>query len=180
MRLFRRNEETLNEQLLREAGLDEPQPHVEVPAPGPSGIYVPRRRDWDISATAKVPGLAGSDVEFVTLPTLDIVVDEEQGDADLSPLAEAVERRLRPPYRARATRLSGDLWGVTASGIDVRTFSCDAGDEIDVVARDGAITVTVDGAPSDLRVPELEQYGDYAAHASRIDQDFWEVEAHPL
>ena len=181
MKLFRRNEETLNEQLLREAGLDEPShPQVEVPPPGPSSIYVPRGRAWDVSATATVPDLAGSEVEFVTLPSSDVIVDEEQGDADLTPLADAVERQLRPPYRARASRLSGDLWGVTANRIDVRRFSCEAGDEIEVVGRDGTTTVTLDGAPSDLRIPELEQDGDYFARASRIDEDFWEVEAHPL
>jgi hypothetical protein len=49
------------------------------------------------------------------------------------------------------------------------------------MSRDGDVTVTVDGRTSDLRIPELEQdYGDYAVHASRIDGDYWEAEAHPL
>jgi hypothetical protein len=80
-----------------------------------------------------------------------------------------------------ATRQNGDLWGIVASHLDVRQFSCDSGDQIDVVSREGDVTVTVDGEPSDLRIPELEQGGgDYAVHASRIDGDFWEAEAHPL
>jgi hypothetical protein len=179
MGLFRRNEETLNEQLLREAELD--QPHAQVPPPGPSSIYVPRVREWDVSATATAPGVEGSDVEFVSLPGGDLIVETEQGDADLSPLADAVEKQLKPPYRARGNRLSGDLWGVTADPIDVRQFTCDAGDEIEVVSRDGDVTVTVDGQPSDIRIPELAQdWADYAVHASRIDGDYWEAEAHPL
>ncbi len=178
MGFFRRKEETLNEQLLRDAGLDSPP--AEVPPPGPSSVYAPRARSWDVSATANAPGLEGSAVEFVTLPSGDIIVDEEQGDADLSALASAVEHQLKPPYRASATRLHGDLWGITADPADVRRFVCDAGDEIEVVCRDGRTTVEVDGRASDIRIPELEQNGDYALHAERLDGDFWEVEAHPL
>jgi hypothetical protein len=49
------------------------------------------------------------------------------------------------------------------------------------VSRGGVLTVTVDEQPTDIRIPQLEQEsGDYAAHASRIDGDSWEVEAHPL
>jgi len=178
MGFFRRNEETLNEQLLREAGIDQPR-DPRVPAPGPSSIFVPRSASWDVTATVRAAGIAGTEARFVTLPTGDVIVDVETGDADLSPLADAVERQLKPPYRAHATRLHEDLWGITADPIDVRTFSCE-GDDVEVVSRGGEISVTVDGRPSDLRIPELEERGDYAAHAARIDGDFWEVEAHPL
>ena len=182
MRFFRRNEETLNEQLLHEAGLDQPAPQVQVPPPGPSSVYVPRTRSWDVSATVRAPGIEGSDVAFVSLPNGDLIVETEQGDADLSPLADAVEKQLQPPYRATGNRLSDDLWGITANAIDVRQFTCDAGEEIEVVSRGGAVAVAVDQKPSDLRIPELEEgrTGDYAVHASRIDGDFWEAEAHPL
>jgi len=74
-----------------------------------------------------------------------------------------------------------DLWGILVEKLDVRTFSCDVGaDDVEVVSRSGEIVVTADGKLSDLRIPGLEQSGDYAAHAARIDGDFWEVEAHPL
>ena len=179
MGFFRRHDETLNEQLLREAGIDQPR-DPRVPPPGPSSIYVPRAPSWDVTATVRAPGIAGMEARFVTLPTGDVIVDVETGDADLSPLADAIERQLKPPYRAHATRLHADLWGLTADAIDVRTFSCGAGDDVEVVSRGGAISVTVDGGPSDLRIPELEESGDFAAHATRIDGDFWEVEAHPL
>ena len=183
MGFFRRNEETLNEKLLREAGLGRrpaEESHVQVPPPGPSSIYVPRASSWDVTATVRASGISGTEARFVTLPTGDVIVDVETGDGDLSPLADAVERQLKPPYRAQATRLHEDLWGITADPIDVREFSCDAGDDVEVICRSGEISVTVDGEPSELRIPQLEQSGEYAAHATRIDGDFWEVEAHPL
>jgi hypothetical protein len=180
MGFFRRRDETLNEQLLREAGLDRPQASVSAPVMPPAPLPDPPPAE-DVLVVAHAPGVAGSVATFVTLPTGDLIVESEQGDADLSPLADVVERNVAPPYRAVATRQNGDLWGVVATRLDVRRFSCDAGDEIEVVSRDGDVTVTVDGGPSDLRIPELEQdYGDYAVHASRIDGDYWEAEAHPL
>jgi hypothetical protein len=141
---------------------------------------VPRHFD-DSLLVAHAPTLEGSVITFVALPTGDLIVEDEQGDADLSPLADVVERNMAPPYRAIATRQGGDLWGIVAAHLDVRQFTCDAGDEIEVVSRGGAVTVSVDGKTSDLRIPELEEdWGDYAVHASRIDGDYWEAEAHPL
>jgi hypothetical protein len=190
MKLFRRNEETLNEQLLREAGLDdvqrvaepervvappplEPPPFADVEHPGGGPL------GHDVLVVAHAPGLAGADVSFVTLPTGDLIVEAEQGDADLSPLAEAVEREVAPPYRAIASRQKGDLWGIAANRLDVRRFACQ-GDEIELVGNGGSIAVTVDGEPSDVSIPELEPAGDAVVHASRIDGDYWEVEEHPL
>ena len=46
------------------------------------------------------PEIAGDAVEFATLPDGDVIVDWEQGDVNLSRLAEAVEQpcsgRARP------------------------------------------------------------------------------------
>jgi hypothetical protein len=178
MRFFRRSEETLNEQLLREAGLDREQ--ADVPPPPPKPAARPEHLD-DSLLVVHAPLLAGDRVAFVALPSGDLIVESEDGDADLSPLADAAERNVEAPYRVLGTRQSGDLWGLVVQRLDVREFSCGDGDEIDVVSRDGEVTVTVDGQPSDLRIPQLEQgSGDYAVHASRIDGDYWEAEAHPL
>jgi hypothetical protein len=133
-----------------------------------------------VTATVRAPGIAGSEARFVTLPTGDIIVETESGDADLSPLADAVEHQLKPPYRVHATRLHDDLWGITADAIDVRQLSGAPGSEIEVVSRGGILSVTVDEQPSELRFPQLEQAGDYAVRASRIDGDYWETEADPL
>jgi hypothetical protein len=182
MRFFRR-EETLNEQLLREAGLD--QPNVEArpvsATPEPARVEMPEAQtSRDVLVVARARGIASDRVQFVVLPTGDLIVETEQGDADLSPLADAIELNLQPPYRAVGNRQRGDLWGISAKALDVREFHCEEGDEIEVVCLGGTVTVTVDEKPSELRVPQLEQTGDYAVHASRIDGDYWEAEAHPL
>ena len=204
MGFFRRKSETLNEQMLREAGLGGTPPASE-PLDGPApfdsfaGTYpaepeatpwdikrraMPRPAEDDVATTAHAPKIAGAAVEFATLPSGDLIVDEEQGDADLGPLADAIEKHLSPPYRATGRRESGDLWAVAARRIVVLTFPCE-GDEIELVSRGGESTLRVDGAPSTLRVPELESAGaargdDYAVEATRLDGDLWEVTASAL
>jgi hypothetical protein len=200
MGFLRRRDETLNEILLREAGLDAPQPAEPRREPEPVSGSAPvdplaggypdgagaRPRVADALVVARAPQLAGDSVEFVALPSGDLIVEEEQGDADLSPLADAVEATLAAPYRAHAQRQHGDFWGVAAARIDVRSFSCDAGDELELVRLGGRRTLTVDGAPSSLQIPELERAGeeqpggDYNVRAARIDGDFWEIQAAAL
>jgi hypothetical protein len=177
--LFRRRQETLNEQLLREGGLDpaqvlgEAQPPPPPPGPTPSvlatlgvpdGSRVPPK-EWDATVAVAVPGLAGNRIEFTTLPNGDVIVDVEQGDADLSPLAEAVEKHLTPPYRARGHREDDALWGVAARRIDVRHLPKLKGDVVDLIVRNGQ--------------PDffgLDPEGEFAVHAERLDGDFWEVQ----
>jgi hypothetical protein len=202
--LFRRKQETLNEQLLREAGLDptqalrEPTPEPEREPPGPPPFPTgdislgrsPRRWDpgpseWDVVATARVPGLAGDQVEFATLPDGDIIVEQEKGDGDLSPLADAVEKKIDSPYRAVAARQDADLWGVGAIEIEVVKFQLAEGDAVELSENDGVQEVRVDGEPSDAQIPELVRLGeqagtDYCVEAKRIDGDFWEVEVSAL
>jgi len=207
--LRRRKDETLNEMLLREAGLGEspgtppaqpPSEPASPPAPAdpyvgtypadpPSGSWLramARPSSADAMVVVRAPLLAGDEVDFVTLPGGDVIVDAEEGDADLSPLADALEATLSAPYRAHAQRQRGDLWGVAATRIDVRSFSCDAGDEIELVRLGGRLKLTVDGASSSLRIPELERAGeeqpgeDYTVNAERIDGDFWEIRAAAL
>src|SRR6267378_3361080 len=127
MGLFRRRrEETLNEQLLREAGYDpsgkpaappeeEPavspdQGLVDAPAPwlvGPPGPMDPRAgltygaaarpRIWDLVTPAEAPELNAQRYGFATVPDGSLIVDDDC-DEDLSPLADAVESELKPPY----------------------------------------------------------------------------------
>ena len=205
MGLFRRrDEETLNEQLLREAVLDRPpQPGQAPPTPSVSfdplaGTYAAlpaaqpsfhpdaiRPSDHDVVVTATAPEIAGNAVEFVTLPDGDVLVDEEQGDADLSPLADAVEQHLGPPYRATGRRQDGDLWAVAARSIAVLRFACELGDELQLVSRGGAPALEVDSVPTATRIPELQRAGealgrDYVVDASRLEGDLWEVRAAAL
>jgi hypothetical protein len=205
--LFRRKQETLNERLLREAGLDEagqalggPQPLPESsPEPDPlpelasspvSQANLGHQRKVPSSpvghvVTVRAASLPGDRIEFRTLPNGDIIVEEERGDGDLAPLAEAVERHIDTPYRAIASRQDGDVWAVGARRIQVAEFALAEGDAIQLIANDGAQEVRVDGEPSDAQVPALVRLGErkgpsYCVEAERIDGDFWEVMVNAL
>ena len=200
MGLFGRKRDTLNEQLLREAGLDPAQvlgdqpPLPALPGPTPSvlatvgvpdGSRVPPK-EWDTTAAVEAPGLAGDRVEFTTLPNGDLLVDEEAGDADLSSLADALERRITPPYRAVAARKGGDLWAVGAKRIEVAKIPFPSGDKLELSRNGADEELRVDGETSDAAIPpELERLGAAAGdsfylEAERIDGDLWEVKATAL
>jgi hypothetical protein len=222
----RRKEETLNEQVLREAGLSptldspglqnsqdsvtssstEPERAEETGPPEPLDPYadsypaepdiggewpaylrraMERHAIWDVVTTVNAPGIAGDKVEFATLPAGDVIVDTETGDADLSPLADAVEKQLQPPYRVLARREEGDIWGVAARTIDVVELTFDGGDEIELVENEGSTELRVDGEPWTQAIPELERAGetlgtDFVVQADRLDGDFWEIRASAL
>jgi hypothetical protein len=207
MGLFRRRkEETLNEEMLREAGIDEPeQPadQTDPPAPldpyagsypaDPAGGIVPASLDramarpavWDLVTSITAPGIAGDRVEFATLPAGDVIVDTETGDGDLSPMADVVETQLTPPYRVLARREDGDLWSVAARAIDVVELTFDGGDEIELVENEGSKELRVDGKPWEQEIPELERAGetlgtDFVVQADRLDGDLWEIRASAL
>jgi hypothetical protein len=206
--LFRRRKETLNEKLLREAGLDsehalgEPPPRPEAPeAPqDPEPLrpwdrvlnanephrWAPGPRDWDATAAVQAPGLGGDRIEFTTIPNGDVIVSEETGDADVSPLADALEQHVSPPYRAVATRQDGDLWGVGAKRIEVAEIPFPQGDRLQLSHNGVEDELLVDGEPSDAAVPRgLEKLGEavggsFYVEADRIDGDLWEVKASPV
>ena len=195
MGFFRRRNETLNEKLLREAGLDPPQtlgePQPPPPAPGPpvsvlaaAGVPDGSRvspREWDATAVVRAPDLAGERVEFTTIPDGDVIVGEEAGDTDLSPLADAVERHIDPPYRAVAARQEGDLWAVGAKRVAAALIPFPAGEKLELSWNGSDAELRVDGEPSDAAIPpELAELGEaagacYFVEALRIDGDLWEV-----
>jgi hypothetical protein len=202
MGLFRKKE-TLNEQLVREAHLGGPQPPPEHVPPEPfdpfAGTYpadegvfgiwrraMARPGEYDAMLTVEAPEVAGDSLDFATLPNGDVIVDTEQGDADLSPFADAVEEKLKPPYRVVARRGEGGLWSVAARGIDVLEVDFKDGDEIELSSVGGELDVRVDGEPWHGHIPALEHAGeaadgeDYVVQAERLDGDLWEVRASPL
>lgn len=196
MGLFRRRRETLNEQLLREAGIDpahalgdpkpQPPPRFEPPKSVLEVVGIPdgsrlTPKEWDATVTVAAPGLVGNRIEFTTIPNGDLIVDEETGDADLSSFADAVEQRLSPPYRATAQRQDGDLWAVAAKRIQVARIPFPDGEKLELSHHAGSGELRVDGEPSDALVPpELERLAETAGEsfyveAERINGDLWEV-----
>src|SRR4029079_5574191 len=197
MRFFRRGE-TLNERLLRESGLDRPVDDAERPPEpldpvltfrrqfdsrggGVAGSGLPQRaRRWDAVVTAEAPDVAGNEVDFVTLPDGSLLVEDEEGNAALDPLAQAVEGELTAPYRVHAVRQTERLWAVSASRIDVARLDTD-GDVIELTQTSDGKALRVDGMPVFGSIPELERLGEstagptYAVHAERLDADLWEV-----
>jgi hypothetical protein len=179
--LFRRKRETYNDQLLREAGLERIQldrPNVLETVGVPSGRAL-GQADWDLSATVNAPALTGDTVEFTTLPDGDVLIEGE-GNADVSALADAVEKEVEPPYRARAARQDGDLWAVLANRIEVHSFSFARAETLELSRKDSWQELRVDGEPSMGRAPELERLGeragpDFFVKAERLEGDFWEV-----
>jgi hypothetical protein len=180
--VFRRSK-PLHERLAEEGGLVERRTRPlftgVIPEAGIHGI--PREREYDAVVTAEAPGVGGNEISFVTLPDGSLVVDEEEGDADLTPIAQAVEAQVAPPYRARAVRKGDDVWAVAARRIQVAELAAE-GDEIELARRGDERTLVVDGMRAFGTLPELEALadGDAVIRAVRIDGDLWEVRVDPL
>jgi hypothetical protein len=185
--LFRRRK-PLHERLLEQAELE--QTHEDgrpvvggTREPGVHGLA--RRREWDAVATVRAPEIAGKELAFDVLPDRTVLVDEETGDAELAPLADAIEHDLQPPYRARAVRQSREVWAVAARSIEVIRLPDREGDAIELSKRGDERELHVDGAREFGSVPELEalasqRHRDYVVRAERLDADWWEVRVDPL
>jgi hypothetical protein len=170
--LFRR-EEPLHERLAREGGLVEREPRAPWREVGIHGMQRPR--EWDATETVDAPDIEGDAATFVSLPDGSLLV-EEGPDSSLQPLADAVERDLQPPYRARAARVRDDLWVVQARRIRVvKIANGPDGDAIELTDE----ALLVDGEKVFGSIPELEGLGD-VVRAERLDGDLWEVTASPL
>jgi hypothetical protein len=188
--IFRR--EPIHKKLARQARLEgeldarfEPPPVDPGPHWGATGIHgVPRPRRWDVVASAEAPGLRGDDVHFVSLPNGDLIVDEDEPEDTVTPLADALEETVQPPYRAEAVRRSGDVWAVAARLVQVAELDA-PGNEIELVANADGRTLAVDGRREFGSIPELERLGEdqgdsYVVRARRLDERLWEVEVDPL
>ncbi|HZT91709.1 MAG TPA: hypothetical protein VFA05_06710 [Gaiellaceae bacterium] len=152
---------------------------------GEPGIHgVPRARRWDAVATASdVPDAAGDRIEFVALDDGTLVVDEDEPDAAVGALADAVA--LAPPYRAEAVRRHGRTWAVAVSRIQVARLPGLDGDSAELVSTREGRTLTVDGRRAFGSALSLERVGEavgreYVVRAQRVDGDLWQVEATPL
>jgi hypothetical protein len=127
----------------------------------------------------KAPGLDCDEIFFWAMPNGDLLV-EEAGSANITPLANAVEKKIARPYKALAALQDKDFWTVGAFRIDVARFHFSEGDSL-TLRWDEVVTFTVDGEPSTTAVPEeLWRLGKRAnphfeLEANRLDGDLWEV-----
>lgn len=127
-----------------------PSPFGEVALHG-----VPRPREWDAVASAEAE-LPGSEVHFTALPDGTLVVEEDVPDGSLTPLAEAIEATINPPYVAEGIRRDEGVWAIGARRIRVRSFPEHDGDELELV-ESGEIVIgrRIDGDIFEIQVSSL-------------------------
>ena len=185
--LWRRHE-PLHERLRREGAVDAGPPTFDTsPRWGEVGIHgVHRQREWDGVVTTRASGVSGSEATFVLLEDGSLLVDDDAGDSDLTPLADAIEDAVAPPLRASAVRRSEDVWVVAGRRLQVVSLPEQlAGDEIVLSMNDGNRSLLIDGHNAIQPLPSLEALGeqagtDYTVLAHRLDETLWEVEVAPL
>ena len=146
-----------------------------------AGIHgIPRERQYDAVATTEAPDAAGDSARFVGLEDGSLLIEE--GDGDLTALADAIEQQMARPYRATAVRRGETTWAVAAHRLRVIELPEPGGDAIELVLNGDAKTFVVDGNRSFGTMPELEQLADGNAviRADRLDGTLWEVRVDPL
>jgi hypothetical protein len=198
----RDDDEPAHERLAREAGIDLDGPGAddegqELGEPvernpflaafrevGIHGLH--RQRRWDAVATANAPDLKADELDFVTLPDGTVLVDAELPEGALAPLADAIERELDAPYRARAIRRDDGLWAVSATSIDVVEAPEEIdGDSVSLAVQGSDRTLLIDERPGWSDVPTLEAYArerhsDFVLQAERLDGNLWSVHVNAL
>jgi hypothetical protein len=155
------------------------------PGLGIAGVSgVPRGRSWDAVGSALCPDLVGNEVTFFTLDDGTIVVDADLPDDSLVPLADSLEKTVRPPYRAAAIRSDGDVWTAVAESVSIVDLADIDVDELDLTVMNGERELTLGGESAIRPLPALdlvaERHGDVAIHAERVDGDVFAVDVFPL
>ena len=149
--------------------------------PGLTGVEQPRG-PWDVVITADAPELPGDAVSFVALEDGTLVVDDDIPDGSATPLADAVEMELEPPYEAAGVRRDGEgaLWRVAAVSVLVAPAEPGDAERVELARVGGEVRATVDGAetPAGSAPPGLLELldgldGDAALTAERLDEATW-------
>jgi hypothetical protein len=178
--LFRRK--PLHQRLAEEGGLVErstvPLFTGIIPEAGIHGI--PRERQYDAVATTGAPDAEGDSARFVGLEDGSLLIEEGQGD--LTALADAIEQEVARPYRATGVRRGETTWAVAAHRLLVVELPEPGGDEIELVLNGEEKMLVVDGNRSFGTMAELEQLADGNAviRGARLDGTLWEVRVDPL
>ena len=107
----------------------------------------------------------------------------EEGDGDLTALADAIEQEIARPYRATAVRRGETTWAVAAHRLRVIELPEPGGDEIELVAerrgQDAASSTATVRSGRCRSSSELAD-GDAVIRAARLDGTLWEVRVDPL
>ena len=154
--------------------------------PGVSGV--PRPREWDAVESVSAPALRGDEIHFVALADADrtLIVDEDEPNDSVSPLADAIEATLSPPYRGVGRRQENDVWAVAAMSVDVVELpESIAGESIELTRVGGRRELRLDGEDSNLELPKLDEIGgrrgdDYVLRAERLTETTWVVDSDVL
>jgi hypothetical protein len=192
---FLRRDEPLHEKLAREGGLDFPRGKQDLAGPldprhplqQVAGIHgVPRPREWDAVASADAPGVPGDELEFVVLADGTLIVDDDVPDGVLTPLADALETSIQPPYHAYARRREQNIWAAAAFVVDVVEVPEELpADTVSIAVQDGQRTALVGDQHYADRIQSLEQFAEadfeaYVLEATRLDGPLWEVTVNAL
>ena len=141
-------------------------------------------KTYDAVVAAHAPDLTGDTVTFFALDDGTLVVNEDVPAGSLTPVADALEQMVPPPYRAAGGRTDGDTWTAVAESVDIVELRGVEGDELDLSVVDGERTLTVDGEPATGGIPGLDglvqEHDSVALHAERVDGDLFAVDVYPL
>ena len=141
-------------------------------------------RTWDAVAAAQAPELPGDGVTFFALDDGTLIVSEDIPDGALSPVADALEETVAPPYRAAAARNEGHMWTAVAESVRIVELQGAEADEIDLTVVDGERTLTVGDEVTIRTLPALDALADehdsVALHAERVDGELFAVDVFPL
>jgi hypothetical protein len=165
-----------SEKIDGEGPASEPAPGASAAPDQDEGAEEPR----GVVVSLLAPDVAGDYAVFVALPERLIIVEEQEGDRDLGVLADAVEKRLQAPYRARALRVDERRFVVVASEIETIELPGLDGEELVVFALpDGQRTAVLDGARYQLASAEVESILKESApcllRLENVDESVWEV-----
>jgi hypothetical protein len=141
-------------------------------------------RTWDAVVAAHAPTLTGDSVTFVALDDGTLIVTQDIPDGSLSPVADAIEEMLPPPYRGAAARADEDSWSAVAESVQIVELVDVGADELELTVVDGERRLMVADEQSDLDVPELDAlatgHESVAIRAERVDGDLFAVDVFPL
>ncbi len=141
-------------------------------------------RTWDAVIAAHAPALTGDSVTFTALDDGTLIVTEDIPDGSLSPVADAIEEMVPPPYRAATARNEGDMWTAVAESVQIVSLPGVHTDEIELTNVGGERTLTLGTEVTTDALPPLDEladaHGDVAIHAERVDGDLFAVDVYPL